>query len=267
MGKMWENMCAHHDSQLKIVMDLKSLDIAHTPMETTKHHHERTEQLFNVVQQWHSEFEKLVIHQKQYIQALNSWLKLNLIPIESSLKEKISSPPRVQHPPIQALLHSWHDFLEKLPDELAKSATSSFAAVIKTILLHQEEEMKLKEQFENTRKDFIRKKQAFDDWYQKYMHRRGPGDADQERSEDANHKDPAAERLFAVDSLKKKMEEEAEAHQRHCIQVREKSLGGLKTRLPELFRAMSDYAHACADAYGKLRSITMPQVSNGNSHV
>ncbi|XP_062024410.1 protein ALTERED PHOSPHATE STARVATION RESPONSE 1 [Rosa rugosa] len=267
MGKMWENMCAHHDSQLKIVMDLKALDIAHTPMETTRHHHERTEQLFNVVQHWHSEFEKLVIHQKQYIQALNSWLKLNLIPIESSLKEKISSPPRVQRPPIQPLLHAWHDFLEKLPDELAKSATSSFAAVIKTILLHQEEEMKLKEQYENTRKDHMRKNQAFQDWYQKYMQRKGPGEADQEKSEDANHKDPIAERQFAVESLKKKMEEEAEAHQRHCIQVREKSLGSLKTRLPELFRAMSDYAHTCADAYGKLRSITMPQASNGNSHV
>ncbi|KAL6207728.1 hypothetical protein ACLB2K_018682 [Fragaria x ananassa] len=267
MGKMWENMGAHHNSQLKIVIDLKALGIAQTLMETTKHHHERTEQLFNVVQHWHSEFEKLVLHQKQYIQALNSWLKLNLIPIESSLKEKISSPPRVQRPPIQPLLHAWHDFLEKLPDELAKSATSSFAAVIKTILLHQEEEMKLKEQFENTRKEFLRKNQAFDDWYQKYMQRHGPGEADQERSEDANHKDPVAERQFAVESLKKKMEEEAEAHQRHCIQVREKSLGSLKTRLPELFRAMSDYAHACADAYGKLKSVTMPQASNGNSHV
>ncbi|XP_050364336.1 protein ROLLING AND ERECT LEAF 2-like [Argentina anserina] len=267
MGKMWEDMSAHHNSQLKIVLDLKALDIAHTPMETTKHHHERTEQLYNVVQHWYSEFEKLVLHQKQYIQALNSWLKLNLVPIESSLKEKISSPPRVQRPPIQPLLHAWHDFLEKLPDELAKSATSSFAAVIKTILLHQEEEMKLKEQYENTRKEFLRKNQAFDDWYQKYMLRKGPGEADQDRSEDANHKDPVAERQFAVESLKKKMEEEAEAHQRHCIQVREKSLGSLKTRLPELFRAMSDYSQSCADNYGKLRFITTPQASNGNSHV
>ncbi|XP_070666859.1 protein ALTERED PHOSPHATE STARVATION RESPONSE 1-like [Malus domestica] len=125
---MWENMCTHHGSQLKIVTDLKSLDIAHTPMETTKHHHDRTVQLWNVLQEWHPHFEKLMIHQKQYIQALNSWLKLNLIPIESSLKQKISSPPRVQRPPIQALLHSWHDSLEKLSDELAKCAISSFAA-------------------------------------------------------------------------------------------------------------------------------------------
>ncbi|KAL5558790.1 hypothetical protein UlMin_035001 [Ulmus minor] len=263
MAKMWQNMCSHHDSQLNIVMELKGLDLAHTPKETTKHHHERTEQLHNVVQEWNSQFEKLVSHQKQYIQALNSWLKLNLIPIESSLKEKISSPPRVQRPPIQSLLLGWHDFLEKLPDELAKSAISSFAAVIKTIIIHQDEEMKLKEKVEETRKEYIRKDQAFQDWYQKYMQRRGPEDIEAERGEDSNTKDPISEKQFVVESLKKRLEDEHEAHQRHCVQVREKSLGSLKIRLPELFRAMSDYSHACSDGYEKLRSITKSHKSNG----
>lgn len=263
---MWETMCMHHESQLKIVTDLKALDLANAPKETTKHHHDRTIQLHNVVQDWNSQFEKLVTHQKQYIQALNSWLKLNLIPIESSLKEKISSPPRVQSPPIQALLLSWHDLIEKLPDELAKSAISSFAAVIKTIINHQDEEMKLKEKCEETQKEYVRKRQAFEEWHEKYMHRRGPDGMDPERGEDANTKDPVSERQFAVESLKKRLEDETETHQRHCLQVREKSLGNLKTRLPELFRAMSDYSHACSDGYEKLRSITKSQKSNGGPH-
>lgn len=253
---MWENMSLHHDSQLKIVTDLKSLDISQAPKETTKHHYERTMQLWNVVQEWHSQFEKLVIHQKQYIQALNSWLKLNLIPIESNLKEKISSPPKAQNPPIQALLHAWHDYVDKLPDELAKSAISSFAAVIKTIILQQEEEMKLKEKCEETRKEYLRKNQAFEEWYQKYLLRRGPDEADHERGEEVNTNNPVMEKQFAVESLKKRLEEEIESHQKMCVQVREKSLQSLKTRLPELFRALSDYAHACADAYEKLKSIT-----------
>ncbi|XVE97534.1 hypothetical protein REPUB_Repub03eG0027600 [Reevesia pubescens] len=257
MANMWAIMCIHHDSQLKIVEKLKSLDIALTSRETTKHHHECTIQLHNVVLKWHLQFDKLVTHQKQYIQALNSWLKLNLIPIESSLKEKISSPPRVQNPPIQALLHTWHDYLEKLPDEVAKSAISSFEAVIKTIIIHQDEEMKLKEKCEETRKEFVRKNQAFEDWYHKYKQRRAASDEiDAERGEDANTKDPVSERQFAVESLKKRLEEEVEAHQKHCIQVREKSLGSLKIRLPELFRAMSDYSHTCSDAFEKLRTLT-----------
>ncbi|KAK4853537.1 hypothetical protein QYF36_010695 [Acer negundo] len=258
MAKMWRNMCIHHKKQHELVSDLKSLDAAVAPKETTKHHHERTIQIHNVVLEWNSQFEKLVMHQKQYIQALNSWLKLNLIPIESSLKEKILSPPRAQNPRIQALLHSWHDFLDRLQDDLAISAISSFAGVIKNIILHQDEEMKLKEKCEETKKEYLRKKQAYEDWYHKYQQRR----TEAERGEDVNTKDPVSEKQFAVESLKKRLEEEIVAHQRHCTQVREKSLGSLKTRLPELFHALSVYAHACSEAYEKLRSISQ---SNGGS--
>ncbi|KAJ0248549.1 hypothetical protein HA466_0156330 [Hirschfeldia incana] len=164
MAKMWSNMCIQHDTQLKIVGELKSLEISTSPhKETTKQHHNQTRQFCTVLEEWHVQFESLVTHQKQYVNSLNTWLKLNLIPIESSLKEKVSSPPRPHRPPIQALLHSWHDCLEKLPDEMAKSAISSFAAVIRTILLHQEEEIKLKERCEETRREFVRKKQGFED--------------------------------------------------------------------------------------------------------
>ncbi|KAA8521777.1 hypothetical protein F0562_012450 [Nyssa sinensis] len=262
MAKMWGSMCTHHDDQLKIVTELKSLDMSGSPKETSKHHHECTVQLWNVIQEWHLQFEKLVAHQKQYVEALNSWLKLNLVPIESSLKEKISSPPRIQNPPIQPLLHSWHDHLEKLPNEVAKSAIASFAAVVKTIIVHQEDEMKLKEKCEETRKEFWRKNQAFQDWSQKH---RGPDEMDSERGEGTNTKDQFSEKQFVVESLKKRLEGEVEAHQKLSVQVREKSLGSLKLRLPEVFRAMSDYAHACSDAYERLRLITRSQNQNGGS--
>ncbi|KAE8675826.1 hypothetical protein F3Y22_tig00111641pilonHSYRG00029 [Hibiscus syriacus] len=268
MANMWARMCIHHDSQLKIVEKLKSLDIAFVSKETTKHHHEQTIQLHSVIQEWHSQFDKLVTHQKQYILSLYNWLKLNLIPIESNLKEKVSSPPRAQNSPIKTLLHMWHDCLEKLPDEVAKSTISSFAAVIKTIIIHQDEEMKLKEKCEETRKEFLRKSQAFEEWYHKYKQRRfGSDETDAERGEDANadanaKDDAISERQFVVESLKKRLEEEVEAHEKHCIQVREKSLVSLKIRLPELFRAMSDYSYACSDAYEKLRTVNQSQKPN-----
>lgn len=267
MTKMWESMCLHHDSQLKIVTELKPIDVYGIPKETSRHHHDRTIQLLRIVEEWNSQFEKLTTYQKQYIQLLNSWLKLNLIPIESSLREKVSSPPRFQNPPIQPLLQTWHDHLERLPDELAKSAIFSFTAVVKTIIVHQEEEMKLKEKCEETKKEYLRKSQAFDDWYHKYMQRRNPTDemASENALDSSNPKDPIAERQFVVDCLKKKLEDEMGAHEKHCIQVREKSISSLKIRLPELFRAMSDYAHACFDSYQRLRMLAMSQNPNGVS--
>lgn len=256
MTTMWESMCIHHDSQLKLVTDLKSLDVSGVLIETSKQHHERTKQLAAVLENWHSQFDKLVAGQRHYIASLNSWLKLNLVPIESSLKEKVSSPPRAPTPPIQPLLRSWHDYLEKLPDEVAKNAISSFAAVIRSIVLHQEEEMRLKERYEETRKEYIRKKQSFEDWYQKYMQKRTPAEEAGPDGEGGATKDPILERQAVVESLKTKMEDEMEKHQKICMHVREKSLGTLKIRLPEIFRALSDYANACFDAYERLRMLT-----------
>ncbi|KAG6420336.1 hypothetical protein SASPL_116861 [Salvia splendens] len=228
MTTMWESMCVHHDRQLELVTGLKSLDVSGVLIKTSKHHHDRTKQL--------------VTGQRQYITRLFNWLKLNLIPIESSLKEKVSMPPRVPSPPIQLLLRDWHDYLEKLPDEVAKGAIASFAAVIKTIILHQEEEMKLKEKYEETRREYVRKKQAFEEWHHKYMNRKTP-------PTDEGDPDKAGE---------------------SGTKTWEKSLGSLKIRLPEIFRELkillpeifrdlSDYAHACFKAYERLRLLTESQ--------
>ncbi|EHA8587421.1 nitrate regulatory gene2 protein [Cocos nucifera] len=261
MAKMWEALCVHHDNQLKIVLNLKIHDISNAPKETSERHYRRTMQLFDVVKEWHSQIDKLVSHQKDYIQALSSWLKSNVIPIESSLKEKVSSPPRPHQPPVQALLHAWHDHLEKLPDELAKSAILSFSAVINTIVTLQQDELKQKEKCDETRKEYLKKTRAFEDWYGKYSHRRAAlsEEAGQEGSEGANQKDPVVERKIAVETMKSRLDEEQENHEKLCKQVREKSFGSLKTHLPELFRAMSDFAHACSEMYKMLRSISQSQ--------
>ncbi|XXG63408.1 hypothetical protein AAC387_Pa05g1610 [Persea americana] len=268
MDKMWETMHMNHDRQLMIVVDLRALDVSNVPKETSNQHHNRTRQLCRILGEWHSQFEKLMTHQKEYIQALNSWLKLALIPIETSLKEKASSPPSVQHPPILFLLRSWHEQFEKLPVELAKGAISSFSAVMDAILVHQEEELKQKDKYEEIKKEYTRKHRAFDEWYQKYMQRKLHGSsldaADPDRTETGtNTNDPVSEKQFAVDTLKKRLDDEMEAYHKECKHVREKSLGSLKTHLPELFRAMSDFSLACTDMYKKLQGISEPH-ANGS---
>ncbi|XP_021829226.1 uncharacterized protein LOC110769532 [Prunus avium] len=252
MATMWEVMRDHHEAQSKIVTVLRSFDISHCPKQTSQHHHERTIQLLGVVQGWHSEIGKLVTYQKVYIKALNNWLKLNLIPIESSLKEKVSSPPRIQRPPIQALLLAWQDHLEKLPDDVARTAIHNFGAVISTIVTHQEDEIKMKDKCEETRKELARKTRHFEDWYNKNMHKTIPDEIDPDGPEGHTRNDVVAEKQFAVETVKKRLEEEEETYERLCIQVREKSIASLKSRLPELFRALSDFASSCSEMYRSL---------------
>nr|XP_016485473.1 PREDICTED: uncharacterized protein LOC107805890 [Nicotiana tabacum] len=263
MAIMWETMRGYHVSQSKIVQALRSLDISQSPKETTEHHHERTLQLYVVVQEWHSQFDKLVTHQKQYIKALNNWIKLNLIPIDTNLKEKVSSPQRPQNPPILSLIHAWHDYLDKLPDELARTAIYNFSAVINTIFEYQKEEMKLKDRCEDTRRELNKKTRQYEDWYHKYMQRRTPPD---EMDPDQAHVDSlVVDRQLQLEALRKKLEDEEEAYQRQCLQVRDKSLTSLRSRLPELFGAMSEFSLACADMYRDLRSISKHRNRNGNS--
>lgn len=246
---MWESMYSHHERQYEISQALKAVDTSQSPKETTEHHHDRTMQLWAVVQEWNSQFGKLVDHQREYVKALNNWLRLNLIPIESSLKEKVSSPPRVVQPPIQKLLLAWLDNMDKLQDGIARSAIGNFAAIVNTIMHLQEEEVKQKERCENTRKELTRKTRAFEDWYHKYTQRRTP---DEFEAEDI-HKDAVTERKHAVEMLKINLQEEEEAYQRLCVQVREKSLISLKTHLPELFKAMYTAARSFSLMYKDLR--------------
>ncbi|XP_020584816.1 uncharacterized protein LOC110027645 [Phalaenopsis equestris] len=255
MSRMWEAMHFHHSNQQKLVAALRDFEISHAPRETSEQHHETTIQLWQIVREWHSQFQNLITHQKQYIKSLKSWLDLNLIPIKSSLKENSSSTPPEIKPPIKDLIHAWHDQLEKLPDGFAKGAIISFSEVIKTIIILQEDELKLKERCEETRKEFFRKKRNFEDWHRKYVEKR----AENKDGDDTNQKDMVEERKFAVESLEIRLKSEEETYQKTCKQVREKSAGTLKNKLPELFEVMSEFSLSCAEIYKQLRIITQPE--------
>ncbi|CAN6449753.1 unnamed protein product [Victoria cruziana] len=253
MAEMWEKMRVCHASQLMMSADLRHLDVSNSCKETSESHHKRTEQLCRVTSEWGKEFEELVKNQKEYVRALNSWIRLSLVPTESSLKEKVSSPPRVIDPPIKILLTTWNEELEHLSDEVAKNAITGFAAVVNAIFMQQKEELSQKQRLEDAKKDHEKKTQNFQDWLQKYKQKKGPEDNDLDRAEGGDENDAAiTERKNAIDASKVRWDEEAEKYEKLCKQTREKSLGSLKTGLPALLSAMVEFAGSCAVAYAKL---------------
>ncbi|KAF8650309.1 hypothetical protein HU200_063978 [Digitaria exilis] len=259
MAMLWSAMHRHHRIQFMIISGIRGFEIPPVPRETTDLHYNQTCELRDIVKEWHMQFEKLMDNQKAYIRALNAWLKLNIIPIESNIKEKVSSPPRLVDPPIKNLLHTWHDELERLPIELAKTAITTFAEVINNIVHLQEEEINLRRRCDETRRDLTRKRAQFEDWHQKYMERRATlsGDANPEASEVQNI-DPVEDRKRVIEELEIRLREEEGHHLRHARQVREKSLANLRTHLPELFRNMADFSYFCHDMYNNLRKAAAP---------
>lgn len=254
MANMWGSMHRYHKSQLLIILGIRAFEVPPVPRETTDVHHKQTCELRDIVREWHMQFEKLMDHQKGYIRALNAWLKLNLIPIESNLKEKVSSPPRQVEPPIKNLLHAWHDQLEKLPIELAKTAIKSFAEVISNIVVLQEEEINLRRRCDDTRRDLVRKKAQFQEWHLKYMERKASlGEEPNPETAETPTVDPVNERKIAIEEVEIRLKEEEGHHHRLARQVREKTLANLRMHLPELFRNMADFSFFCHDMYSSLR--------------
>ncbi|XP_006658396.3 protein ROLLING AND ERECT LEAF 2-like [Oryza brachyantha] len=253
MGVMWDTMYIHHKTQLRIISGLKSLDISVAARETSDQHHDRTVQLYNVVQDWHAQFDKFMTYQKQYVGSLYSWIKLNVIPIDTNLKPN-SSQPHETTPPIKRLLHAWHDILGKLPDEAAKKAIYTFAEIVKTILVHQEDELKLRLKIEDTRREHGRKRRQFDDWAQKYMHKTA-GILPEDGNPDGLRADPMVERKAAMERMELSMKELEETYVKQCRVVREKSLNLLRTSLPELFTVVSDFSLQSAGMFKGLWSI------------
>ncbi|KAM3330441.1 hypothetical protein ACQJBY_026981 [Aegilops geniculata] len=233
MANMWSSMHRHHKSQFLIISGIRAF-----------------------------EFDKLMDHQKGYIRALNAWLKLNLISIESNLKEKVSSPPRQVEPPIKNLLYAWHDQLERLPVELAKTAIKSFTEVISNIVLLQEEEVSLRRRCEETRRDLDRKRAQFEDWHRRYTERKA-SQGEEANPEAANTPslDHVNERRIAIEEVEIRLKEEEKLHLRLARQVREKTLANLRMHLPELFRNMADFSFFCHDMYSSLRkSAVLPML-------
>lgn len=254
MAKMWSSMHRHHRSQFLIISGIRGFEIPPVPRETTDSHYIQTCELRDIVREWHTQFEKLMDNQKAYIRALNAWLKLNLIPIESNIKEKVSSPPRLVDPPIKHLLHAWHDELERLPIELAKTAIKTFAEVISNIVHLQEEEINLRRRCDETRRDLTRKRAQFEAWHQKYLERQAAfGEDTNPDAAETQNIDPVEDRKRNIEELEIQLREEEGHHLRHARQVREKSLANLRTHLPELFRNMADFAYFCHDMYSNLR--------------
>ncbi|KAL5196967.1 hypothetical protein ABZP36_000479 [Zizania latifolia] len=253
MWHMWDAMYIHHKEQLKIITELKSFDISVAARETSEQHHDRTLQLWNIVQEWHTQFDRFMTYQKQYVGSLYSWIKLNVIPIDTNLKPN-SSQPQETTPPIKRLLHFWHDILGKLPDEAAKKAINTFAEVIRTILVHQEDELKLRVKIGDISREHGRKRRQFEDWEQKYKHKRA-GNLPEDDNPDGARADPLVERKAAMERLELSLKDLEEKHVRQCRVVREKSLSLLRTNLPELFRVVSDFSLQSAGMFKGVWSI------------
>ncbi|KAI3763322.1 hypothetical protein L1987_53776 [Smallanthus sonchifolius] len=243
IGEMWKNIGKQHEQQLTIALGLINIKISQLPKDKKEINLKNIGRIHLQVTNWCSKFEKLMLHQKEYIRSLNNWLKATLISIDSNAK--------LQNPKIESLLRTWRDQIEKLPEERAKTAINSFAAVIDEIVQYHSDEMKIKERCDSIRREITRKSREFEEWCDKQISKRLP--ADEMDVDVMDDMEVIAEQQVVVEVLKRRLAEEEEAYRRQRVQVKDKSLMRLKTALPEIFTAMTTFSGACSIMYERLR--------------
>lgn len=153
MTGMWASIQEKYDIQVNIVAGRLrgALDVLLPPMSTSRRHRERTALLWKFLKDWHSQFEKLVIHQKKYIEALDKWTDVAQQQIANSMEKKVPSPP------IKNLLDTWKEELEMLPYVQGVRAIDNFSEVIREIMVEQEYELNLRKKNEEIYADSLEK--------------------------------------------------------------------------------------------------------------
>lgn len=235
MRIMWENMQKQHEHQIMIIHALQNSQL---PNETSDHDLINTQELHHPVKIWCTEFQKLIQHQKNYIKSLDNWLKHNLIiTINHNLKP--------QYPKIESLLGAWFDELDKLPKEDTITAMGKFAEDIHTIAQLQSNKTKMKEKCDETRKELSKVSQKFEKWCNKDI-------AKKLSSYEIDDIEVIEEQKIVVEALKLRLVVEEETYEKLCVEMKDMMVVNLTTRLPEVLKAVSEFARACSVMYKNL---------------
>eukprot|EP00249_Psilotum_nudum_P024000 c29054_g1_i1 orf=260-2413(+) len=259
LSKMWKDMLECHTQQYQMVGNIKFLDNIPAVEETSDFHMKNTLQLEKETNAWHQNFSKLMTTQKDYMSALNGWLRLNIIQIESEVKDKLASPQKMATPPIYHLCRAWVQALDQLPGNAGPQALKTFCSVIHNMVQNQAEELKQKKKHESLYKEFDKKNQSLIYFEKKYTERhmdQQHSDEQQDLIQGGTARNPLQERKATVDALRTKVEEEKAKHEKLCLQNRTLTIESLQTGLPPVFYAITAFARACSEAYARLHELT-----------
>lgn len=247
---MWKVMLESHQTQNQIIAEAKSLGSSVCGRVASESHQRATIRLENELHKWHTSFSNWIAAQKAYVQALNGWLlKCIIQEPEGSLKERIPfSPRRLGAPPIFSICKDWSLAFDTLPEMGVVHAIESFAADMRTLLGHQDEEQRQKWKADRVAKD-LDKRLVF-------LQRNEGGIVEPQHPPNEKYESdsatPTIDRRMSIDSFRKKVEEETAKHQKFMQQTHHATLSTLQTGLIFIFGSLTEFASDSVKTYEKL---------------
>ncbi|KAL6641465.1 hypothetical protein ACP70R_019646 [Stipagrostis hirtigluma subsp. patula] len=249
---MWRSMNHFHEIQNEIVQQVRGLVDNSMAESTSDLHRLATRDLEAAVSAWHSNFNRLIKYQRDYIRALYGWLKLTLFQVDSSAPQEAHASLISRE--LTTFCDEWKQALDRLPDAVASEAIKSFMNVVHVIYTKQAEEMKIKKRAETLSKELEKKTNSLraieKKYYQSYsMVGIGlPGGRDGIETHAYDARDPLAEKKSEIALCRRKVEDEMTRHAKAVEVTRSMTLNNIQTGLPGMFQAIAGFSGTVVEA-------------------
>lgn len=235
---MWRTMYECHEVQSHISQQVHHLTSHNTEPSTDQNHHDAAMQLESGINFWYNSFCRLTKSQRDYVQAICTWIRLLDCPIDNENQNRCPSM-------VRALCEKWLLALDRLPEKVVSEAINSFLSVIRSIISQQEKECGLKKKIDRLERRWQKELKSQIEMEKKLEVSNSLGDMESGLSP----KHPLSVKRAKTDALKKVHEDEKAKYLSYIQVSRTTTLSDLQNTLPRLFEALMGFASACTQAF------------------
>ncbi|XP_075502896.1 protein ALTERED PHOSPHATE STARVATION RESPONSE 1-like [Primulina tabacum] len=231
---MWHTMHKCHQVQSHISQQLIHLADQQYIEPTSEYHLQAAAQLHTEVTSWYNSFCKLVKFQREYVGTLKKWTEL------TSCLANIGTPQSDNSLKLDALLGEWLNQLNNLHDKIVSETIKGLISAVETIVLKQQEEYNMRKRSEKLGRKLERELNSLSEVEFRFEGSFSLGEVNSVTTS----KHPLLSRRAKVEALKT-LADEQKAKYVNCVKATQALiLNNLQTRLPNVFRVLTDYSKA-----------------------
>ncbi|BFG42351.1 hypothetical protein CerSpe_286250 [Prunus speciosa] len=250
--RTWKIMLECHETQNKILFDVKSFAGSTYGKFSNNSHRRATLQLQVELQNWHECFKEYVAAQKAYVETLHGWLTKFVVPEDEFYSRSRSSavPYGVNGPPLLVICRDWLVSVDKLPDRAVTIALKSFTKDVRALSLQQGEEQQQKRKVDSLAKELDRRILSFQKTESRLLEPKlteHKCESDMERQSES-----LTEKKEQLDMFRRKLDVEREKHQNYMKETQRITLKGFQTGFCAVFESLSEFSKASQKMYNEL---------------
>ncbi|KAJ0976829.1 hypothetical protein J5N97_012303 [Dioscorea zingiberensis] len=245
--KMWKFVLECHQKQFQAIVESQSQNFMAKTAIQRNSVDKVTMELEQELLRWCSCFNEWIQSQKSYIESLNGWL-IRWLPREVEVTADgvvPFSPSRIGAPAIFIISNDWFHAMQRISEVEVIRAMRAFAANVHELWESQDEEQRQKVKAEYLSRDYSRRLKSLQQENGSHGHLNIVLTSENGETTD--------DRAMALDSMKKRLDEERAKHAEAVKQVQEVASSSLRNGLVPIFEALKNFTMETLKAYEGLR--------------